>query len=354
MKGINFMKNNILSTLFLSASITLFTGCGSNSKSDGGSGAAGTTTGLSISYMSTQYQEEKGFIDHYRVHAADSNGKAVSGLSLDMSIINGVKKIRNRKLQLQSGGIESSTPIVFFDSNVNFTQTNIIAGDNLIVIPSSGRTNSSYLGDWNIQSVGAQLALSGGSFNLENTDDLTYIVGNEERFLGSSRGRIAIAHIEEVKRVTNADGFSYFDVVYDTALGGHTVTLGVHTSGNRLSGAKVAGLRGGTYTGDTITLPIDGYSHTVYMSLGVSAGNGGGEHLIDVDIVPSSFVVSPEASCRLNRGLSNLHTSAGGYVKLVIDTIGALDSNSTTTSTTAASLCTVSWTGSNTSIYLEY
>ena len=350
------MKKNILSSMIIVSSVVLFTACGSNSKPDGGSGAAGGAYGLSISYMSTNYAEAKGFTDHYRVHAADSSGKPVSGLSLDVSIVNGVKEIRGRKLQIQSGGIQSSTPITFYDDNVNFAATNVATGDNLIVIPSSGKTDNSYLGDWGIQSVGSQLGLRGGSFNLENTDGLTYIVGNEQRFLGAGRGRIAIAHIEKVDNQTNTDGFSYFDVVYDTALGGHTVTLGVHTaSGERLSGAKIAGLRGGTFFATSSVVPLDGQTHIVRMALGVApeSGGGGGEHLIDVTVVPSSFSVAPESSCRLNIAASEFHTDQSGYVYLAIDTVSSGDSNATTPAT-STSTCTVSWAGDNTSIYLEY
>ena len=341
--------------MVLASAVLLFTACGSNSKSDRGTGAAGATYGLSISYISTDYQEATGFTDHYRVHAADSSGKPVSGLSLEMSIVNGVKEIRGRKLQIQSGGIQSSTPITFYDNNVNFATTNVVPGDNLIVIPSSGRTDNSYLGDWGIESVDAQLALRGGSFNLENTDGLTYIIGNEERFLGAGRGRIAIAHIEEANARTDADGFSYFNVVYDTALGGHTVTLGVHTaSGERLSGAKIAGLRGGTFFAPSVLVPIDGQTHIVPIDLGVApdASGGGGEPLIDVPIVPSSFSVAPEGSCRINVAESEFHTDQYGRVYLVIETATTGDSNTTTTS--AAATCEVSWQASNSSIYFEY
>jgi len=324
------MKNNIFYTLVFSVSVALLNSCGSNSKPDGGPGGLLGSTGLSIVYMSTEYDSAKGFIDHYRVHATDTNGNPVSGLHLEKSIVNGVKKIRNTKLQINSGGIESSTPIGFFDNGVDFSKTSVKAGDHLIIIPSSGKGDPSYLGDWTIQSVGSKLTLGEGSFNLESTNGLTYIVGNEQRYLGyEGGGRSANAHIETPSNgmKTDAKGFSYFDIVYDPVLGRHTVTIGVHTSGNRKSAGEVVDLRGGTLSAGQKTFSaIGGQQRGLIQTVTVGFGEGGGEHFIDRDIVPGSIEVTPRKNCKLNVGASNLHTNGGGQINLVIDVIPNEDS----------------------------
>jgi len=325
----------------------LLASCGSNSKADGGSSGVRGQIGLSIVYESTEYDSQRGYVDHYRVHATDANGVAISGLSLKTSIVNGVKKIRNRKLQPNSGGIESSTPIKFFDNGIDFSQTDVRVGDNLIIIPSSGKTNPSYLGDWSITSVGSQLTLAEGSFNLESTNGLTYIIGNEQRYLGSAgRGRIATAHIEVPKgAVTNADGFSYFDVIYDPVLGRHTVTLGVHTSGDRKSVGKIASLRGGDLSAGTFSFLSTGGTRFVNMTVDITFGGAGTEHFIDQLIDPSTIKVDPAKNCYLNYGLSDFHTSGSGVMHLAIDT--QLDINATEPIN-----CTVTATDLGT--YLEY
>jgi len=317
------MKKNITYSLILMLVSVLLSSCGSNSKADGGSSGAVGSVGLSIAYISTEYDDVRGFIDHYRVHATDANGKPISGLSLEKSIVNGVKEIRNTKLQINAGGIESSTPINFFDNGIDFSQTGVRVGDNLIIIPSSGKTDSSYLGDWTIRNVGSSLTLKEGSFNLENTNGLTYIIGNEQRFLGDSgSGRIATAHIETPSNAvsTDADGFSYFDVVYDPVLGRHTVTVGVHTSGDRKSAGKIVSLRGGTITGETVAFLTTGGTHSIYMTVFINFGGGASEHFIDQTINPASIIVEPEKNCHLNRGLSNFHTNGGGGITIVVDT----------------------------------
>ena len=342
------MKNKMIYTFILLVFSLVLSSCGSNSKPDGGSSGALGTVGLSIAYESTDYDATRGFIDHYRVHATDANGKPIAGLTLEKSIINGVKKIRNTELQINKGGIESSTPIHFFDNGIDFSQTGVHVGDNLIVIPSSGKTDPSYLGDWTIKGVGSSLTLAEGSFNLESTNGLTYIIGNEQRFLGNSgSGRIATAHIETPASAgaTNADGFSYFDVVYDPVLGNHTVAVGVHTSGDRKSAGKVVGLRGGEIGAETVSFLTTGGTYSTYMTVFISFGGGATEYFIDQTINPNSIIVEPANNCRLNVAASNLHTNGGGGISIVIDT--QLDADAT-----EPLECTVN--ASSLSTYFEY
>jgi len=171
-------------------------------------------------------------------------------------------------------------------------------------------TDGAYLGDWEITNVGTELTLANRAFNLESTDGLTYIVGNAQRLLGRD---IAVAHILD---------------------------------GNSTGVTDEKSLRWDTYVGETVTVPQDGRTHTASMTLGIDPGNGGTEHLIDVDIVPSSFSLEPVEKCTLSSS-SDLHTDAGGRVNLVINTVA--DVNATEVGT-----CTVTWNGSNASIYLEY
>ena len=345
------MKRKTINSFILATSVLFLTACGSDSKSNTEDGPRGTTA-LSIVYDSTSNNDEGKIVGHYHVHAVDEQGKPMTNLALNLSIVNGVKEIRNQKLQNATGTIESSAPIGFYDGGVNFAQTGVGVGDSLIIVPSSGKTGIEYLGDWKITAVGAGLTLRENSFHLESTGGLTYVIGNEERFLGgtSGRGQVAVAHIESVKNTTDSNGFTYFDIVFDPVLAGHTVTVGAHTDGNRMGVGKVIGLRAAEFFGGPVTVPNSGGIQYATMTLGIDPGNGATEHLVDVDIAASSFSVEPAKDCSLNYDASDLHTDAGGRVYLAINTAASTAGSDTD----EASVCTVKWAGGITSIYLEY
>ena len=353
-------KKTIIYSVSVLIAAIMFTACGSDSKANGRDIAPGTTA-LSIVYASTEESGGK-IVGHYRVHAVDDNGNPLSGLKLKMSLVNGVKQIRNQKLQRGTGNILSATPIRFNDVGINFANTDIKVGDSLIILPSAGKTGVDYLGDWTISNIGSELELKENSYNLETTLNTTYIIGNEERLLGgnnSDRGTVAVAHIQDVNNTftTNEKGFTFFDIVFDPVLAGHTVTVGVHTiKGTRLGAAKVIGLRGAEFIGSEITVENTGKTYIIPMTLSIDPGNGGTEHLIDVDVNPRSFKVEPIDSCKLNFDQSDFHTDSAGRVKLAIETKGKVEStdkNGTKTST-GADACTVKWDGGITSTYLEY
>lgn len=353
------MKKQILHYAILCLSGLVLISCGSNSKPDADDLAPGTT-GFSIAYASSSESAGK-IIGHYRVHAVDDQGKPLSGLKLKMSLINGVKEIRNTKLQRARGNILSTEPIRFNDVGVNFSQLGVSRGDTLIVLPSEGKTDISYLGDWTIANAGAELDLQEHSYHLETTENLTYIIGNEKRLLGGQngdRGVIAVAHIQDVNNtfVTDEKGYTFFDVVFDPVLAAHTITVGIHTvNGTRRGAAKVIGLRGAEFPPVEMTILNSGDTVRVPMTLSIDPGNGGSEHLIDVDVSPASFTVEPIDSCALNYEESNFHTDSGGRVILVVKTLGkkeAVDGNNTTTE--GADTCIIKWNGGVSSTYLEY
>lgn len=343
------MKNNIIYITLLSIATLVLVACGSDSKENADDILTDGNTLLSIVYESTDTTEAGKMIGHYHVHAVDANSKPISGLKLKLSLINGVKVIRNQKLQKTTGRIESSYPISFYDNNVNFETTGVKAGDSLIVLPTAGKTNVTYLGDWKILGVGAGLQLKETSYHLENTEGLTYIIGNEGRLLGatnSGRGVVSVAHIEEVNTTTDAKGFTKFDVVFDPVLAAHTVTIGVHTEGNRWGASDVVTLRGGEFTASPVTVPNTGHTYPVSMRLLIN----GTEDLIGLDISPDSFSVEPTDSCIIDSAASDFTTDRGGHVGLVIRTKGTKDDDSSK----KEEKCTVSWAGGAGSIYYEY
>jgi len=347
------MKYIVKSTLIIGASLLFVTGCGSDSKTNSDEGVRGVDshTGLSIVYDSTELVNGK-MVGYYHIHAVDDNGKPLAHMPFRISVINGVKPINGEKVRYGTGVITPSKPITFGDSTLDFSTTNVAPGDTLIVLPTSGRTDSSYLGDWTVIKKTNILSLRESSYNLQPTDGLSYIIGREERLLGGDigRGTLSVAHVESSdsngSSTTNKDGFTNFKVVFDPVLLGHTITIGAHTNGNRLGVSKVVGLRGGKFLAAPVKVYNTGAPETAVMYLTIDPGNGAMEYLMDAEIVPSSFEVTPEDECRLDPR-SDFHTDGAGRVHLIIDTKGAADDNGTAT-------CEVKWNGGITSIFLEY
>jgi len=348
------MKNIIKSMLVVGASFLLLVGCGSDTKANTNEGVRGvySQTSLSIVYDSTKLVDGK-MVGYYHIHAVDDNGKPLAHLPFRISVINGVKEINGDKLRYGTGVITPSKPITFGDSMIDFSSTSVTPGDTLIVLPTQGRTDSSYLGDWTVVKKTNVLSLRESSYNLQQTDGLSYIIGREERLLGSDvgRGTLSVAHVESSdtngSSITDKDGFTNFKVVFDPVLLGHTITIGAHTNGNRLGVSKVISLRGGKFSAEPVKVYNTGSPETAVMYLTIDPGNGAMEYLMDARIVESSFEVSPEDACRLDMQRSDFHTDGAGRVHLVIDTKGTADDNGTAT-------CEVKWNGGATSIYLEY
>ncbi|RUM74021.1 MAG: hypothetical protein DSZ10_02345 [Sulfurovum sp.] len=354
------IKQMIKTSLLAGSALLLMSGCGSDNKANSNDAVGGHNEqgALSIVYESTSADPASGkMIAHYHVHAVDENGNAISGLPLKVSLVNGARELRGQKVQHDTGTILSTKPISFHDDGIDFSQTDVRKGDTLIVIPSSGKTGKDYLGDWTIVEKGHDLGLRERSYGLESTNGLTYIIGNEQRWLS---GRIsAVAHVQgRGRNDTNSTsssnhGFTYFDIVFDPVLAGHTATVGVHTEGNRMGGAKVITLRGGEFVAPDVKIPVTGKTEYATMRILIDPGDGmGTENLIDVELVPTSFTVEPLSNCRINYRLSDFRTDHNGEVTIAVDTFKSADSNSS--KETSSSECTLKWNASAGSIYYEY
>ena len=347
-------------SLLAGSTMLLLSGCGSDNKANSNDAVGGHNEqgALSIVYESTSTDPASGkMIAHYHVHAVDENGNPVSGLPLKVSLVNGVRELRGQKVQHDTGSIRSTRPISFHDDGIDFSQTSVRKGDTLIVIPSPGKTGKDYLGDWTIVEKGHDLGLRERSYGLESTNGLTYIIGNEQRWLA---GRIsAVAHVQGRGRndtnstSTNNQGFTYFDIVFDPVLAGHTATVGVHTEGNRMGGAKVIALRGGKFVAPDVKVPVTGKTEYAIMRIQIDPGNSmGTENLIGIRLVPTSFTAEPLTNCRINYQLSDFVTDRNGAVKIAVDTFATTDSNSSKTK--SASECTIKWNAGAGSLYYEY
>jgi hypothetical protein len=344
-------------TALCTTSLFILIGCGSDSKADPSEENSGETATLSISYESTECDVNRGVVSHYHIHAVDSKSHLpLENIPVSVSLINGVKEFNDEKVHKGTGVISKSTDgdgLIFSDSTVDFQTTRVQEGDNLIVFPSTYRTNIAYLGGWNINEVSNTLTLNGNYKNIPEVNSLTYIVGNEERLLGGEYGEIgelATAHVEIIDNETNADGYVYFDIVYDFILAGHTVSVEAHGDkyGERAGIAEKIFLRldGDNFTAYDQIVPnsMEGIQY-VWMNLRINPSCSGDFALMNVPIDPRSFTAEPIEHCHVDVTQTGTETDGYGNVLVAVQT----DGNSTD-----APDCTVKWNGGPASLRFEY
>lgn len=232
------MKKNIIYSLIATLTVVLFVACGTNNKN--GNAIASSNASMSILLEGeVKFDTTRGCEKLFVVHAIDGNGNPIPGLDVDANII-----INNKASGNYIGTMQTTDPISFIDNRVNFNSKNVIPGDKLIISPTANRHDASYLGDWDIYKVeGSRLSILGAAYNLESTDQLSYMIGNESIYVPGYG--IAVAHVEqestEGETVTNSDGYAYFKVVYDLSLINHMVAIGAHTKDGYRIGASVSG-----------------------------------------------------------------------------------------------------------------
>ncbi len=222
------MKRKIIYSLYAACVALIVTGCNTSS-STGNVPPSQTTWSMSIVTPSIATDTGKGTdIIHIAVHTLDENGQPLSNLPIKVALVNGAA--RSCYYEGSSGQIRTTAPLSFVDPNENLAALNIAANDTLIVLPTAPRQGSSYLGDWKITKTGSALEFGQDiAYNVETTDQLHYVIGNEKCLLG----RIKVAHVQFPNDNNSSEspedkGLSYFDIVYDKDLEGKAVAIGVH------------------------------------------------------------------------------------------------------------------------------
>ena len=251
------MKNKQLGYTAVLVSALLMVGCGSNDKPDGNPVTSGDA-GMSITPVKVEYSLEKGCKMLFRAHAVEGNGNPIPGLGVGANVV-----INAKASGTGIGLIETTTPISFVDNRLSFNAHRVVRNDKLIILPSATRHDTSYIGDWTVYQVdGSRVTLSGAAYNLETTDQLSYVIGNETAYVGTT----AVAHVESVENngttVTDEKGYAYFYVIYDTELVGQPYVVGAHTGdGYRMGAAWAEKFPNCIETptdGNTTTPPTDG------------------------------------------------------------------------------------------------
>lgn len=312
-------------------------------------------------------QEGSKIINYYAVHAVNEDGnRPIVGVPISMSLINNAKEISSGvKLKTGSGAIKSGDPVQFNDTSVNFLTAGIESRDKLIIIPSEGRTDPSYLGGWNINEVhDHSLDVAGLYTNIKDQGGLSYLIGNERRLLGRN---IVTADVQEIdlESITDEYGMAYFKVTYDPELVGHTITLEAHTESDMRVGVS------------KIVKPVANNSIMEYIGKGSSVENSGVDEKVtmklyfkvdstvyrdktpdsdtaalypiaDLDIDPNSFSTDSAVHCTIDESASDFHVTNEGTVQLVVQTDG------NTSLTGGVDKCSPVWTGNEEALGYDY
>jgi hypothetical protein len=236
------MKRTLLSVLTVLFVSILLTGCGSDSKVDGGkTPAVEDTYTMTISDPIDSRIENGVITATFSVLAQNANGNPVSGLNLEKSVV------VSWKLSSQYGTIIDSTPTSFVDLSQNYIASKVNAGDILLVFATPGHMDPSYLGDWKIAGVSDANTLTFRPevlYNLEAMDGLSYVVGSPNTIVQGSPATVYIQNPVKqpgtsTSHPSNAEkGTTLFEVVYPEILAGANVCIGVHTTGIRSGTAR--------------------------------------------------------------------------------------------------------------------
>jgi hypothetical protein len=235
------MKKNILYTMLSLASLLVTTGCGTDSKANSGNTPT-STQGKTASIVCYKIVDEELGPDKYKahcyVHTVDANSDPINDLIYDVSVVMNVKSSSTG-----SGTLLTTSPISFSADNKTFIDDGVRKTDTLIILPTEKRHDISYLGNWQITSVNSNqnLSLKEQAFNLETTDELNYVIGNETLYGPNISGSAHIEYPEGNETVVSSssdDGFFYFTLVFDYQLEGQTAYLAAHTGNNRIGTSR--------------------------------------------------------------------------------------------------------------------
>ncbi len=312
---------------------------------------SGPVSAMSLVYAGTDEDSALGLNkNYYTIHAVDKyNNPAKEGVMLHPSIINGTKVIQSPSAGPSQGSIKTGNPASFEDlSGVNFVTDKVDNADILAIVPNQSLFSKNYLGNWSIDNVSSTELILKEEFFESDTSEVSYVIGNSKRIMLDNSVAAADIQPRDGTFATDTNGNVRLVVTFDPILSGHTVTISANAYEDsiRTGIAQISGLRWGNYNSTTETVINDGNNHHVSLQLGISnISDNPIEHLMDVDIVPSS-IESSSSQCELNSTAPmDLNPNANGYIEFDI---------STRASDPDVKECDITWSKSNGAIFKEY
>jgi hypothetical protein len=230
-------KYRLYSPIVALTAILGLAGCGSDSKANSSGtplNTAGATASIACFYDPDAESGPIKYTLNCYVHTVDGNSDPINDLTYDVSVVADVKVASGG-----SGTILTTDPITFEASNKSFIDANVKKNDTLIILPTADRNDASYLGNWQISSVNSNtnITLKESAYNLETTDELNYVIGNETVYATDYSASAHIYYPEDgnsTLNVSSDDGLFYFSLVFDYALENQTVYIGAHTPDYRI------------------------------------------------------------------------------------------------------------------------
>ncbi|MBD3813606.1 MAG: hypothetical protein IE917_15475, partial [Betaproteobacteria bacterium] len=314
---------------------------------------AGPVRAMSLNYIGSSTDENSSLFQNlYTLHAVDRyNNPAKEGVSISPTLINGWKVEKTNDIVAdRTGEINGTSPAKLTDNTVDFYTNGVQAAvDRLIVLPNSINYDQNYTGGWSIETVDNNHTLSlADTYYGPDKSNLTYIIGNEKRLV---RNAVHVADIKSktTSYKTNSSGIVQFYATFDPILAAHTVTLAAtaYENGIRTGVSYVDNLRWGHYGSSSQIVPSDNADHWVTLTLTIADENDNAlEPLVGLTVSAAS-IDSDVGDCDINTSAdNNLTTDDNGNITFAVST--GLIPGST------IEQCTITWSKSNGSIYLEY
>lgn len=305
---------------------------------------SGPVSTMSMAYIgSGDCQSEPGLpADKYLVHIVDKYSNPAQSVTISPTLINGTKVTQTKSGQINNPGNPD-----FNDSTADYSSIDD-SKDRLIILPTSDRTDQSYLGNWTIDEVLSNHELNFREEYYGNLEEnLTYVIGNEERVVG---GNLAVAHIVSPsgEYETDSGGGLKLEVCFDPALVTHTVSLAASTvnDGNRIGVGVKDFFRWSKFNSTTVTFDNDGALHAAGIRLGAE---GLGVDLANIRVETSSFIVKTKPHCKIDPTMPTIVvTDDAGVAAIRVVTDGNISS------TGGVNECSVTWNKTVGSIVSDY
>ena len=204
----------------------------------------GSPSSISIVYKDTSF-ESPFFYDTYVVHAVDKYGNpAKEGSTIYLGAVNALDKdVNGDELYVENGGKISRglDSALFSLTDASFDFSNVAYHDSVVVLSQENKMNPLYLGGWIVDDIENNSTLKFSKpYNGEDTDGLTFVVGNEKRYdICEKQVKLIDFDSDDNTYTLNTGGMKEIRLRYPSYMVGKDVYLYVNSYDENRTGVSI-------------------------------------------------------------------------------------------------------------------